>query len=204
MIQKTINDYMILEIPYNSKEYPQKLKQIKNPPKVLYALGNITLLSKPIVAIVGTRKVSDLGAIKTKKIVEHFIKKGYVIASGLALGVDEIAMRTALNYNAKVIAVLPSIDNIVPKSNKPLADEIVERDGLLISEYKDAIRKYMFIQRNRIVSAISDIVVVVETDIKGGTMHTVRFAKEQGKKILVANIPAPGNIKLMEEGYEVL
>jgi len=182
MIQKTI-------IPYNSKEYPQKLKQIKNPPRVLYAL--VTLLNKPIVAIVGNRKVSDLGAIKTK--VEHFIKKGYVIASGLSLGVDEIAMRTALNCNAKVIEVLPSIDNIVPKSNKPLAD-VVERDGLLISEYKDAIRKYM--QRNRIVGAISNIVVVVETDIKGGTMHTVRFAKEQGKKILVINIP--GNIKLME------
>ena len=208
MTQKTLLEYTteVVEIPFDSEMYPQKLKAIKKPPKVLYALGNLNLLDKQIVAIVGTRKVSDLGTVYAKRIAEHFAKKGYVIASGLALGVDTIAMKSALSCGAKVIAVLPCpIKSIVPKSNKPLADEIVRSGGLLISEYKNGkIRKYYFVQRNRIISGIADLVVVVETDVKGGTMHTVKFAKEQGKKVLVADLPASGNQKLIEEGYEVL
>ena len=94
---------------------------------------------------------------------------------------------------------------IVPKSNKQLAEEIVKKDGLLISERMNGtLKKYYFVQRNRIISGISDIVVVVETDVKGGTMHTVKFAKKQGKNVLVADLPAPGNQKLIEEGFEVL
>jgi DNA processing protein len=207
MTQKTLLDYSYTKITFDSPNYPPKLRGIDNPPRILYAVGNISLLwsNTPTVAIVGTRKVSNMGTIKTVEIAKYFATKGYTIASGLALGVDTIAMKTALKYRAKVIAVLPCINNIVPKSNKQLAEEIVKKDGLLISERMNGtLKKYYFVQRNRIISGISDIVVVVETDVKGGTMHTVKFAKKQGKNVLVADLPAPGNQKLIEEGFEVL
>ncbi len=209
MTQKTLFEYIkdeIVEIPLNSEMYPQKLRVIRNPPKILYALGNLDLLNRRIVAIVGTRNVSKMGEMYARRSAELYAQKGYNIASGLAIGVDTIAMKSALNCGAKVIAILPSsIENIIPKSNKSLANEIVEKGGLLISEYNsNKIQKYHFIQRNRIISGLADLVVVVETSIKGGTMHTVKFAKEQGKKIIVADIPASGNRKLIDEGYEVL
>lgn len=191
MAQRTLFDDVekcdnIVEIPYNSMDYPQKLRQIKNYPRTLYAKGNTKLLkSERLVAIVGTRNVSDLGVVKTKEVTEHFTSEGYGVVSGLALGVDTIAIRTALIKGAKVVAVLPCIDIIVPKSNYKLAGEIVDKEGLLLSEHRGKVKKYYFVQRNRIISGLADFVVVVESGASGGTVHTVKFALEQNKDVYV-------------------
>ncbi|AIG97406.1 putative Rossmann fold protein nucleotide-binding protein involved in DNA uptake [Archaeoglobus fulgidus DSM 8774] len=199
-----VDDTVILEIKKDDESYPYLLKQITRPPKVLYAIGNTDILNKPAIGIAGTRNPSEIGKFYARKVAEFFSEKGFVIVSGLAKGVDAIAIETALNCGANVIAVLPSIENITPKENKDLAKRILKQDGLIISEFKNRrIKKYQFIERNRIISGISLGIVVVESDIVGGTMHTVRFAKEQRRPIIVADVDAEGNKRLIEEGFPV-
>ncbi|MFU2191998.1 DNA-processing protein DprA [Methanobacterium sp. MZD130B] len=184
------------KINLESDEYPFILKNIKKPPETIYAIGNIDLLNKPSVAIVGTRKPSKNGRLAAKQISKIHGKNGLSIVSGLAKGIDSIAMKAALNVNAPVIAVLPSsLDNIVPKQNQALAEEILQKNGLLISEYPEGttVQKYHYINRNRIISGISILTIVVETTVKGGTMYTVQFAKEQKKPLLVVDLPNEGN-----------
>ncbi len=116
-------------------------------------------------------------------------------------------MESALEINVPLIGVLPSsLDNIVPKSNEPLAEKILKNNGLLISEYPEAtkVQKYHFINRNRIISGIAMLTVVIETGIKGGTMHTVNFAKEQKRPILVVDIPTEGNQKLINNSSPIM
>lgn len=209
MVQKKMTDYPNKSSPekpeilkLNSKDYPSLLKRIEDAPEILYAKGDTSLLNKSSVAIVGTRKPTKEGRLAANKIAKFYGKKGYVIVSGLAQGVDSLSMKAALKIGAPVIGVLPSpLNNIVPKKNEKLAMEILEKGGLLISEYPEgnSVQKYHFIQRNRIISGISLSTVVVETSIKGGTMHTVNFAKKQKRIIVVADIPTEGNQKLKEE-----
>jgi DNA processing protein len=201
-----INNLETLEIGINSNDYPLLLKNIEKAPKVLYALGNIKLLNKPAAAIVGTRKPSSKGKLATKKIAEQYGENGFVIVSGLALGVDAIAMESALSVGAPVIGVLPSpLDNIIPKRNRDLAERILKNNGVLISELSEGtkVQKYHYINRNRIISGISMITIIAETLEKGGTMHTVKFAKEQVRPIVVADIPTSGNKKLKDEGLPI-
>lgn len=194
-------------ISFQSVNYPPLLKTIKKPPEKLYALGNINLLDKPSVAIVGTRKPSRDGISAASEVAKIYGKQGLSIVSGLASGVDSIAMESALDANTLVIGVLPSsLDNIVPKRNQPLAEKILKNNGLLITEYPEAtkVQKYHFINRNRIICGISMLTVVVETAVKGGTMHTVNFAKEQRRPILVVDLPNEGNQKLINENSPVM
>jgi len=194
----------ICEIRLDSPEYPYLLSKIEKPPEVLYAKGNTDLLHKPAVAIVGARELSEAGAKYAREIAKFYARKGFVIVSGLALGADTIAMKSALESGGRVIAVLPTLGKIIPKSNEELANEILDNEGLLISEWiARSVRKYMYIKRNRIISGISLGIVVVETGIEGGTMHTVDYAKKQKRLIIVADTPADGNRKLIEEGYPV-
>jgi DNA processing protein len=203
------NDYRkkLEELDIQSVNYPSMLKSIKKPPETLYALGNISLLNKPSVAIVGTRKPSEDGISAAKEVSKIYGAQGLSIISGLANGVDSIAMESALEINTPLIGVLPSsLDNIVPKSNEPLAEKILKNNGLLISEYPEAtkVQKYHFINRNRIISGIAMLTVVIETGIKGGTMHTVNFAKEQKRPILVVDIPTEGNQKLINNSSPIM
>jgi len=205
--QSNSSERKIVEIPLDSPDYPPLLRQIKNPPKTIYAFGNIKLLQKPAIAIVGTRQPSEKGEYFAKRVTEFYAKQGFVIVTGLALGVDTIATKTALDLGAPVIGVLPSpVNDIVPKSNTELAEEIVKNGGLLISELPEGTKpkKYHFVQRNRIISGISFAVAVIESGLEGGTMHTVKFARQQRRIILVANLPASGNLKLRDEGFPVL
>ncbi|GAB6056501.1 hypothetical protein JCM15415_18170 [Methanobacterium movens] len=201
-----MDDLKVKEIRVDSDEYPHLLKNIKKPPEVLYALGNVALLDKPSIAIVGTRKPGNNGKSAAEKIARHYAEKNFVIVSGLALGIDAIAMNSALSAGAPVIGVLPSsLDNIVPKKNRKLAEEVLNKGGLLISESPEGskVHNYHYINRNRIISGISIITAIAETSIKGGTMHTFNFAKEQVRGIIIADIPTDGNEKLKKEGYPV-
>ncbi len=214
MVQKKlINDYnpttspKLIEITKESLYYPCLLKCIKKSPDTLYAKGNINILNKPSVAIVGTRKPSKEGKNAAKEIASDYGRKGFVIVSGLAKGVDSIAMKSALDVDAPVIGVLPStLDNIVPKKNATLAKEIIEYGGLLITERNEgsSVRNYHYINRNRIISGISTATIVIETDSEGGTMRTVEFAEKQVRTIIVADLPAEGNKKLKKKKYPVI
>lgn len=174
-------------------EFPQKLKIIKNAPDKLYAYGNIKLLFEDSIAVIGTRKITDYGIMCSEKIVKELAMRDITITSGMALGTDTLAHKIALKYNSKTIAVLGGgFDNIYPKENTPLFEEILENNGLIISEYAPNIKykSEYFPKRNRIVSAISEGILVIEAANRSGTGITVRYGKEQGKTIFAV----PGRI----------
>lgn len=151
------------------------------------------LMSRPRVAIVGSRKVSPYGKLVTTQFSRELAEQGIVIVSGLALGVDAIAHKAALDAGGLTIAVLPGgLDRVYPATHKSLAGRIVRQGGALITEYPAGtnIMKHNFIGRNRIVSGMSDALLITEAASNSGTMHTARFALEQGKDVLAV----PGNI----------
>jgi DNA processing protein len=174
---------------------PNLLKNISSPPKNIYYIGADieTLLKMPRLAIVGSRKVSSYGSHVTTQLARQVAGQGIVIVSGLAFGVDALAHRAALDAGGLTIAVLPGpLDNIAPRTHRRLAKQILESGGALISEYPCSypVKRENFIARNRIVSGISDAVLITEAAQKSGSLHTARFALEQGKDVLAV----PGNI----------
>ena len=173
-------------------EYPEKLKCLPDAPFFLFCKGDLSLLTKPSIAVVGTRKPSSYGKMVTSKIVGDLALAGITIISGLAYGLDSVAHRRTLELGGKTIAVLGSgFNNIYPTDHLALANEIAQR-GLLVSEYppSKSATKYTFPQRNRIISGLSDGVLITEASFKSGTIHTKDFALEQGKNIYAV----PGNI----------
>lgn len=167
------------------EEYPKELKNISDSPVIIYAKGNIELLKQnKNIAIIGTRKATKHGEKVAERLGGIFAQSGYCIVSGLALGCDMYGHMGCLKVGGNTIAVLSTpLDIIVPVSNKMLADKIIQNNGLLISEYYigQETTKGFYVERNRLQSALSRAVIVVETDKTGGTMHTVKFAREQGK-----------------------
>lgn len=151
------------------------------------------LFSRPRVAIVGSRRVTPYGKAVTMQFAGELAKQGVVIVSGLAIGVDGFAHRAALEAGGLTIAVLPgSVETPYPSRHSGLAQGILEQGGALISEYPAGAIAYknQFIERNRIVAGMSDALLITEAAINSGTMHTARFALEQGKDVLAV----PGNI----------
>lgn len=184
----------VKKLTLTSTEFPEPLRHIPSPPKQLYVLGDIqTLLQSPRVAVVGSRKVSPYGRAVTESLTGELAGKGIVIISGLALGVDAVAHRAALDGGGKTLAVLPtSLDNIYPSSHRDLAKKILTGGGALVSEYDSGMPglKKNFIERNRLVSGLSDAVLITEAAQKSGTLHTANFALEQGRTVMAV----PGNI----------
>lgn len=168
------------------KEFPAKLYNIKDPIVHLYYKGNILLLNQKSVAIVGSRKATKESFSDSYNAGEIFSSNQLVVVSGLALGIDTNAHKGALAKSGRTIAVLPSdLINIIPSSNKGLAKEIIEKNGLIVSEYPFGyqINKYCYVKRNRIQSALSDLVLVIEAKEKSGTMNTVIHATNQEKMV---------------------
>lgn len=175
------------------KYYPKKLKTIYDKPIVLYIKGNKSILNEFSLAIIGCREHTKYGEIVAKNISYQIAKNNIVIISGLARGIDSIAHKETLKAKGKTIAVIgSSIDNIYPEENKELAKEIIKNGGTIISEYVVGTKpqKMNFPARNRIISGMTDGVVVIEAKRKSGTMITVDFALEQGKEVFAV----PGNI----------
>ena len=174
--------YYIIE----QKDYPDKLKRIKDPPKVLYAIGNIELLFEDSFAIIGTRKITDYGKKNCEYFSKEFAFRKIPIVSGMAIGTDSIAHITAIEYNSPTIAVLGSgFKYIYPEENKTLFENIIEKNGLVITEYEENImpNKRNFPKRNRIISALSEGVLVIEAAYRSGTSITAKMAFKQGKKV---------------------
>jgi DNA processing protein len=184
----------VKKLTLTSKEFPEILKNIPQPPQKLYAIGELTsLLNLPRVAVVGSRKVTPYGRQVTQNLAYELARSGVVIISGLALGVDSIAHEACLEAGGKTIAVLPtSLDNMYPSSHRHLAKRIIENGGALVSEYESGMPglKQNFIERNRLVSGLSEGVLIPEAAIKSGTLHTANFALDQGKTVMAV----PGNI----------
>lgn len=186
--------HKVNKLTLNSPDYPEVLRNISDPPKELYVLGNLgALLARPRLAVVGTRKVSVYGRQVTQQLAGEAAAKGIVIVSGLALGTDGIAHQAALDSGGKTIAVLPcGVDPVHPATHHFLAKKILERGGVLISEHPPGTKplKIHFIIRNRIVTGLSDGVLITEATSKSGTLHTANFALQQGKTVMAV----PGNI----------
>lgn len=180
-------------ITIEDEEYPYKLRKIENFPLYLYFKGNIELLNKKSIAIVGTRNCTSYGKNMSKHLANSISNNNIVIVSGLARGIDTYAHIGALKNKESTIAVLGcGIDTIYPKENEILANEILNKNGLIISEYimGSKIEKNNFPARNRIISGISDGVLVIEAPERSGALITVDFALEQGKEVFAV----PGNI----------
>lgn len=173
--------------------YLQIIGTIAKAPEKLYFIGELPKERTTTVAIVGTRKPTAYGKEVTYKIAYDLAKRGLVIVSGLAIGVDAIAHKAALDAGGTTIAVLANgVDTVYPASNKQLADRILSNGGAILSEYPPGTspRDYQFLARNRIVSGLSDMVLVTEAAARSGTLATVAHALDQGKEVGVI----PGNI----------
>ena len=175
-------------INIKDKEYPEKLKNIDNAPICLYTLGNKKLLNQKSIAVVGSRVCSEYGKTISLGFSYLLAKNNVTVVSGLAKGVDSAAHIGTLQAKGQTIAVIGTgIDLIYPKENKNLMKSIIENDGLIVSEYPLGTEpnKVNFPRRNRIISGLSDGVLVVEARERSGALITVNYALEQGKNIYV-------------------
>lgn len=172
--------------------YPKLLSEITDSPPYIHVKGELDL-SRPLIAIVGTRKATPSGQKTALEFSKALCERGFGVVSGLALGIDACAHQGVLGANGYTIAVLGNaIDDVYPLENKGLADQIIQSGGAIISEYGpgEATEKNNFIERNRIVSALSIAVLVIEAPIHSGALVTARTGGEQGKDVFVV----PGSI----------
>ena len=203
-------------ITFWDEKYPRLYRSIHNPPIFLYVKGNKSLLNQTkSIAIVGTRDCSDQGTKIARRTAKYFAAQGYNIVSGLASGIDTAGHKGALEAKGSTTAVVVDVLNIYPKENVDLATQIVKNNGLLIAESAPGsfVHRGLFVARDRLQSALCLAVFPIETDIKGGTMHTVGFAQEQGRLLFcpdLSQIPkrafmkTSGIKKLIDDGAATL
>lgn len=179
-------------IGYFDESYPQTLRAIPDPPLVLEMRGNLALLGAPSIAIVGARRCTRAGLDIAERFARELGEAGLAINSGLALGVDGAAHRGALAAGAGTIACLGSgLADVYPRAHARLGEQVVESGGLLISEYAAPIkpRPHQFPERNRLISGLSNGVLLVEAGERSGSLITARLALEQGREVFA--LPGP-------------
>lgn len=176
-------------------QYPRGLLKAKNPIELFYYRGDLGLLEANCVSIVGTRKISDEGIKRTRKLTSILVKDGYTIVSGLAKGVDTVALSTAIECSGRVIGVIGTpINEYYPKENKSLQDNIA-KGHLLISQvpfFKYSkqpfkTKRFYFPARNITMAAISKATIIVEASDTSGTLVQARACIDQGKKLFILN-----------------
>jgi len=180
-----MNKNSIKMITIQDKKYPEKLRSIYDPPVVLYIMGNDEIIYNKSIAIIGSRMCSEYGVKMAKQFAYNLSKQNINIISGLAKGIDKNAHLGAIIANKPTIAVVGSgLDSIYPEENKDIFKNII-KNGAIISEYIVGTKpeKMNFPARNRIISGLSDAILVIEASLKSGTTSTVDFALEQGKNI---------------------
>jgi DNA processing protein len=198
-------------ITWEDELYPRRLKEIDQPPPVLYLRGTLKLEDEWAVAIVGTRRMTAYGKQVAEELAEALAQHGVTVISGLARGVDGVAHQAALRAGGRTLAVLGSgVDCIYPPEHRKLAEQIIQHGGLL-SDYPpgsppDSIN---FPPRNRIISGMSTVTVVVEAGESSGALITATFAAEQGREVFAVpgNIYAPqckGTNRLIQQGARPL
>lgn len=197
-----------LLVPYHTPALQAHLGQISDPPIVLWAKGDLGLLLKPMIGIVGTRRPSSYAHRHTQRITLELAQKGFVIVSGLARGIDGLAHSECLRHQLPTVAVMGSgLDRIYPSEHKNMAEIIGSKGGLLLSEYPPGTppSSHHFPQRNRIISGLSQGIIVMESGLMGGSMHTANTGLNQGREVAVLphsldNPKGAGNISLVVDG----
>lgn len=175
--------------------FTQRLAHIANPPKSLCYMGKLPEANAPIVSIVGSRKPSAYGKEVTERLAAELASAGCIIVSGLALGVDGIAQKAALEAGGTVVAVVPNeLPDISPRTNYKLAMDIIRQGGAVISEWMKGdnkiVNRWSFLERNRLVSGLADGIIITEAAERSGTLNTASHALNQGRDLFVV----PGNI----------
>lgn len=198
-------------LPINHPNYPKQLLEITNPPVLLYGTGNLQKLSEPQIAIVGSRSHSPAGGKFAYDTAGELVKSGWIITSGLALGIDTHSHMGTLDANGSTIAVMATgIDLVYPKRNINLAKRIIDNDGCIITEMPHGAgpKKESFPRRNRIISGLSKGVLVVEAAIKSGSLISAKYALEQNREVFavpgsVYNINSRGCHQLIKQGAKL-
>ena len=199
-------------ITAESADYPEPLRAISHFPAALFIAGNPAVLSQHQLAVVGSRHLSDYGERSCRQFCEPLARAGLTITSGLALGIDGVAHRAALNVQGRTVAVLGNgLSSIYPRRHSQLAAQIIEQDGAVISELPLASPPlpYHFPWRNRIISGLSRATFVVEANDRSGSLVTARYAAEQGREVfaLPGIVNSPGSIgphKLIQQGANLV
>ncbi len=173
-------------LPFTSPDYPEKFKELSDAPAMLYLHGNLNALKTKSIALIGTRRATSQGMDNAHQIAAALAQKGWSIVSGLAAGIDTAAHQGALQAEGQTVAVMGTgLANIYPASNQQLAKKI-PHNGALLSEYSifTTPDRHHFPQRNRLVAALSDLLLLIEAPRKSGAMHTMKLAAKQGKPLL--------------------
>lgn len=181
-----IEKYKITPLFLTDAMYPRRLLNCYDPPAMLYYRGKADLNTSKIIAIVGTRSKTDYGKHLTEKLLEDLEEQQILVISGLALGIDAVAHKAALKYTIPTVAVMAhGLDKIYPAEHTVLAKDIIKENGGLLTEFRSKTKpdKHNFPSRNRIVAGMSDATIVIETDIKGGSMITAELANGYNKDV---------------------
>ncbi len=202
----TLSKSDVWYLAFCDKDYPVQLKDLENPPLVIFGKGNKELLhSSQIAGIVGTRKMSSYGRTVTQHFAEYLGRAGYTIISGLALGVDAAAHEASLNSIGKTIAVLGNGVNICfPRANEKLYFRILENGGTIVSEYPLNVQPSVgsFPARNRIIAALSHVLLVTEGMRKSGSLITAEIALSLKRRVFA--VPGPITSSLSEGPYYLI
>lgn len=177
-------------ISQQDKEYSKLLSNTKDAPAFLYCRGNMDLLNKPSIAIIGTREPSEDGKVICERVTKWFTEKDWVVVSGLALGVDTIAHSSCIKNNGKTIVVYGNhLNKIYPAENVELVNDVLSTDGLLVSEYPydNKAHRAQFVERDRIQAGLSAGVVLVQSDLTGGSMHASKSILRYDRYLIVLN-----------------
>ena len=187
-----IDRHRISALFLTDKDYPKRLLHCYDPPSLLYYRGSADLNHQKIVSVIGTRNHTAYGKQVTEDFINEIQQQNVLIVSGLALGIDGIAHRTAIQYSLPTVGVLAhGLDTVYPSQNKTLAKEMLEHGGLL-TEFRMQTQpdKHNFPKRNRIVAGMADATIVIETAVKGGSMITASMAHDYNRDLFAV----PGKI----------
>ncbi len=190
-------------LPLQDSRYPERLRPLDDAPPTLFVIGHGNLNHTRAAAVVGTRRPSPDSEALARQIALRLASRGCVVVSGLALGVDRAAHVGALDVpDGETLAVLGSgVLNVFPEANDALAEQIIQRGALLSEVHPQAqANRASLVARNRLISAMSDAVIIVETAVDGGAMHAARRARAQGRKVYAVDNAASGNRALIAEG----
>lgn len=181
-------------IALGEDRFPSRLRAIDDPPAVLYCrCRSWDWVSSPSVAIIGTREPTDYGRKTAARFATRAVEAGFVVVSGLALGCDVAAHIGCIEAGGTTVAAMAhGLETVYPAAHREIAERMLELRGALVSEYAPGTkaRPNFFVERDRLQSGLSLGVIVVETDIEGGTMHTVGFAAKQGRPVAVLSHPS--------------